>query len=217
MEIARAGGVRGKVIEEIILPTREERGRIKEAEVFAARIAETVDSETIQRLVVSQLGTITDVLGRPMILDTFETHTTGDFAEETMGRREWRDTLYRSDPQAWEYLELNALRASTAFNAPLNAIAFLNAVAQPVSEEGRAVLLKWSEGADNILGMLTGTREPQEAPPGEDDISRQVREAVSATGVYDSLPDAKKVAIVRLVRQFVYSALKELAPAYELK
>lgn len=214
MTIERPNG-RQRVIKEIKLPSLEDRERHKQMEALAAGIVEAQSNPLMTRLAASQLQTITDFFGLPFIHDIFDKHLTGNAKDEaSMGRREWRDTILRpQDPEAFEYFESNALRASAAVNAALNAIAALKEIAPPPTDEGRALLARWVRGAEEIQEMLRrGPKE--EAGEGEDERLAQIREIMRNTNTYDSLSSQKKELFVRDIRRFLYGALKEIAPVY---
>lgn len=217
MKIQRPGGKIENVIKEIIVSSEADRRRLEEVRGFVATIVAGMDNPLKERLVASQMETITDFLSRPMIIDIFDKHQTGNEEDEAkMGRREWRmKVLSTTDVEAFNYYETNALRGSSAINATLNAIAFLNAAGQPPTTEGRAVLSRWTRGAEDIIEMLKGKADPSQSEEGDDVQMQQIRALVASTGGYDSLSGAQKTGVVRLIRQFVYGALKELAPYYE--
>ena len=218
LKIKRPGGTTENVIKEIILPSAMDQQRLAEVEGFVATIVAGMDNPLKERLVTSQMETITDFLSSPMIIDIFDKHQTGNEEDEAkMGRREWRmKILSTTDVEAFDYYETNALRGSSAVNATLNAIAFLNAAGQPPTAEGRAVLSRWTRGAEDIIEMLKGKADPSQVEEGDDAQMQQIRALVASTGGYDSLSSAQKTGVVRLIRQFVYGALKELAPYYEV-
>lgn len=216
MEIGRPQG-RMKVIKEIVLPSEEELQRLAETKGQIARMIAGMKNPLMQKLAASQLSTITDVLAGPFILDIFTDHQTRRAErEEDMGRREWRDLILPSkDPEALAYYKQNALRGSASLNAALNALPFLNSAAQPATPEGRAVLARLSRLAEEIMEMLAGEAAPAAGPGASDDEKlAQIRSIVDKAGGYDSLPDRKKIAIVRQIRLFLCKAIKELAPFY---